>query len=37
MLCGKGHENYEIDSLGKHPFDERSVVAELTEKNKRQN
>ena len=37
MLCGKGHENYEIDSSGKHPFDERSVVAELTEKNKRQN
>lgn len=32
MLCGKGHENYEIDSRGKHPFDERAVVREFFKK-----
>lgn len=26
LLCGKGHETYEIDATGKHPFDERKVV-----------
>lgn len=32
MLCGKGHENYEIDCRGKHPFDERKIVAEFLKK-----
>ena len=27
LLAGKGHEKYEIDSSGKHPFDEREIVA----------
>lgn len=26
LLAGKGHENYEINSQGKHPFSERSIV-----------
>lgn len=26
LLAGKGHEDYEIDSTGKHPFSERSVI-----------
>ena len=26
ILAGKGHENYEITSAGKRPFDERSIV-----------
>ncbi|MEA4833414.1 MAG: UDP-N-acetylmuramoyl-L-alanyl-D-glutamate--2,6-diaminopimelate ligase [Oscillospiraceae bacterium] len=26
LLAGKGHEEYEIDSTGKHPFSERNVV-----------
>lgn len=26
ILAGKGHENYEITSTGKRPFDERSIV-----------
>ena len=26
LLCGKGHETYEIDAEGKHPFDERSIL-----------
>jgi len=26
LLAGKGHEKYEIDSSGKHPFDEREIV-----------
>lgn len=26
LLCGKGHETYEIDRTGRHPFDERDVV-----------
>ena len=29
LLCGKGHEKYEIDSSGKHPFDEASLVREV--------
>ena len=28
LLCGKGHETYEIDRTGRHPFDERAVVRE---------
>lgn len=28
LLCGKGHETYEIDRTGKHPFDERLIVRE---------
>ena len=27
LLAGKGHENYEIDKNGKHPFDEKELVA----------
>jgi UDP-N-acetylmuramoyl-L-alanyl-D-glutamate--2,6-diaminopimelate ligase len=26
LLAGKGHEAYEIDSAGRHPFDEREIV-----------
>ncbi len=26
ILAGKGHERYEIDAFGKHPFDEREIV-----------
>lgn len=26
LLCGKGHENYEITADGIHPFDERMIV-----------
>ena len=28
LLAGKGHEKYEIDAKGKHPFDERAIVQE---------
>lgn len=28
LLCGKGHEKYEIDADGKHPFDEEKIVAD---------
>ncbi len=28
VLAGKGHETYEIDARGKHPFDERTIVRE---------
>lgn len=31
-LAGKGHERYEIDRLGRHPFDERQIVRETYEK-----
>ena len=27
LLAGKGHEQYEIDGDGKHPFDEKAIVA----------
>ncbi len=27
VLAGKGHEEYEIDEIGKHPFSEREAVA----------
>ena len=26
LLAGKGHETYEIDRTGRHPFDEREIV-----------
>jgi len=26
LLCGKGHENYETDREGKHPFSEKDIV-----------
>ena len=26
LLAGKGHEEYEIDRFGKHPFCERQIV-----------
>ena len=26
ILAGKGHETYEIDRTGRHPFDERAEV-----------
>ena len=32
LLCGKGHEKYEIDAYGKHPFDEELVVREAIAK-----
>ncbi len=28
LLCGKGHENYEITADGPHPFSERGIAAE---------
>ncbi len=34
ILAGKGHENYEINSTGKHPFCERDIVIEAFEKRK---
>lgn len=32
LLAGKGHEKYEIDSLGRHDFDEKKIAIELAEK-----
>jgi len=32
LLTGKGHEDYEIDSSGKHPFNERDIVYKAVEK-----
>ena len=29
LLCGKGHESYETDSLGKHPFSEKEIVSHI--------
>ena len=31
LLAGKGHEEYEIDRSGKHPFSERAIVMEAIE------
>ena len=28
LLAGKGHENYQIDATGKHPFVEKDIVLE---------
>ena len=35
LLAGKGHEEYEIDRSGKHPFSERTIVMEAIEKRTR--
>ncbi len=32
LLAGKGHEAYEIDKMGKHPFSERDICEELVRK-----
>lgn len=32
LLVGKGHETYEIDAAGMHPFSEREIVAAALEK-----
>ena len=32
ILAGKGHENYEIDSKGKHPFCEKDIAVEAAKK-----
>lgn len=32
LLCGKGHEKYEILSDGKHPFDEYAIASEALKK-----
>lgn len=32
VLAGKGHESYQIDSSGKHAFDEREIVREALKK-----
>jgi UDP-N-acetylmuramoyl-L-alanyl-D-glutamate--2,6-diaminopimelate ligase len=29
LLAGKGHEEYEIDRDGRHPFDERNIVRDV--------
>lgn len=29
LIAGKGHEKYEIDSTGKHPFDEIQIVRKI--------
>ena len=31
LLAGKGHETYEIDGTGRHPFDERVIVKQALE------
>lgn len=33
ILFGKGHETWEIDRNGKHPFDERRIVSQILTKN----
>ncbi len=35
ILAGKGHEKYEIDSYGKHPFDEEQIVKDFIKQNKK--
>ena len=32
LLAGKGHENYEIDRTGKHPFCETDIAVEAAKK-----
>ena len=29
LLAGKGHETYEINRTGRHPFDEKEIVAQI--------
>ena len=31
LLAGKGHETYEINGTGRHPFDERVIAAQIME------
>jgi UDP-N-acetylmuramoyl-L-alanyl-D-glutamate--2,6-diaminopimelate ligase len=31
LLAGKGHETYEIDRTGKHPFCERDIVLQAVQ------
>ena len=31
LLAGKGHETYEINKTGRHPFDEKEIVAQIAE------
>ena len=31
LLAGKGHETYEIDRTGRHPFDEREIVHRIVQ------
>lgn len=32
LLAGKGHEDYEINESGKHPFSEKDIIKEAAEK-----
>ena len=32
IFAGKGHEEYEIDKSGKHPFSEKKIAAEAARK-----
>ena len=32
LLCGKGHEEYEIDNFGTHPFSEKEIVYKILKK-----
>ncbi len=32
LLAGKGHETYEIDATGRHPFDEKEIAAAAAER-----
>jgi UDP-N-acetylmuramoyl-L-alanyl-D-glutamate--2,6-diaminopimelate ligase len=36
LLAGKGHEEYELNRYGKHPFSERRIVLEAFEEKKSQ-
>ena len=36
ILAGKGHERYEIDAEGRHPFDERRIVKDALKKRAKQ-
>ncbi|MBO4973058.1 MAG: UDP-N-acetylmuramoyl-L-alanyl-D-glutamate--2,6-diaminopimelate ligase [Clostridia bacterium] len=36
LLAGKGHEKYEIDKIGRHPFDEEKIVGECVRKYKKE-
>ena len=35
LLAGKGHEEYELNRFGKHPFSERRIVMDAFEEKKR--